>query len=231
MREMTLPESGSKRKLFDAAVQLFANKGFDAVSIRDITHAAGLNVASVNYHFGGQEGLLALVVRHYLTPLNEDRLVRLNAIDRKGAGKVLPLEEIVDAWVRPIIDQASNSGLSEELFYQLLGRIFAWHGDGVPLEIEASLQRVTARFTRALAKALPSLAGGDLNWLIHFLSGALIHGLTHQELLQRSAKEGGGGVETGSMFNHFIRFSIAVLGGSLEVGGTVSQGPQATFDF
>lgn len=231
MRELTLPESGSKRKLFDAAVQLFANKGFDAVSVRDITRAAELNVASLNYHFGGREGLLALVVGYYLTPVNEDRLARLNAIDRKGSEKVLPLEEIVDAWVRPMIDPASNSGLSEELFHQLLGRIFAWHGDGLPLEIERSLQRVTDRFTRALAKALPSMAAADLNWRIHFLSGALIHGLTHRELLQRSTKPGAEGVETGSMFDHFIRFSLAVLGGSPGVGGAAPRGPQATFDF
>ena len=48
MRAVTIPETGSKRTLLAAAEQLFAEKGFEAVSVRDITQLAKVDVAAVN---------------------------------------------------------------------------------------------------------------------------------------------------------------------------------------
>ena len=48
MRAVTIPETGSKRKLLAAAEQLFAEKGFEAISVRDITQLAKVDVAAVN---------------------------------------------------------------------------------------------------------------------------------------------------------------------------------------
>lgn len=48
------------------AKQLFAEKGFVATSIRDITEAGGFNVSAVNYHFGSKEGLLISIVKEFM---------------------------------------------------------------------------------------------------------------------------------------------------------------------
>ena len=45
----------TRERILIASQKLFADKGFDATSVRDITTEAGCNVASVNYHFGGKE--------------------------------------------------------------------------------------------------------------------------------------------------------------------------------
>ena len=74
MRETTIPESGSKRKLLETAEQLFADKGFEAVSVRDITQLAKTNVAAVNYHFGSRDSLLGMVMMRYMQPVTEERL-------------------------------------------------------------------------------------------------------------------------------------------------------------
>ena len=47
----------TRERLLDAAEKLFAQKGYDAVSVREITSAAGSNLAAVNYHFGSKENL------------------------------------------------------------------------------------------------------------------------------------------------------------------------------
>ena len=39
----------TRERILAAAQKLFADKGFDATSVRDITTEAGCNVASVNY--------------------------------------------------------------------------------------------------------------------------------------------------------------------------------------
>jgi AcrR family transcriptional regulator len=50
--------------LIEVAGHKFAEKGFDATNVREITEAAGMNVASVNYHFGSKEELYIEAVRH-----------------------------------------------------------------------------------------------------------------------------------------------------------------------
>ena len=228
MRETTLPESGSKRNLFNAAEQLLAEKGFEAVSVRDITGLAKTNVAAVNYHFGSRDALLKMVMTRYLVPINEERLVRLEAIERKWPGKVAPLEELIDAFVRPLATQARKSELSERLFYKLTGRIFAEQGEGVPKEIEDQLRQIIERFTRSFSKALPTVATEDLVWRIHFLVGGMIHLLTHQDVIHRVSN---GAATMEATLSRFIRFAAAGLREGTEPAEPAPKGPQATFDF
>jgi AcrR family transcriptional regulator len=44
--------------ILDAAERLFAAHGYDAVSVREITRDAEVNVAAVHYHFGSKEAVL-----------------------------------------------------------------------------------------------------------------------------------------------------------------------------
>jgi AcrR family transcriptional regulator len=231
MREMTLPESGSKRKLLDAAEQLFADKGFEAVSVRDVTQLAKTNVAAVNYHFGSREGLLTLVMMRYMLPVTEERLARLDTAERKWSGKAVPLEEIIDAFVRPLVTQVRKSELSERLFYKLTGRIFAQQGDGLPRQIEDQFRQVAERFSRAFGKTLPTVSPEDLAWRIHFLVGGMIHMLTHQDILSRVTGGASGTPTMEATLSRFIRFAAAGLREGTEAEAPVKKGPQATFDF
>jgi TetR/AcrR family transcriptional regulator, regulator of cefoperazone and chloramphenicol sensitivity len=51
----------ARSRLLDAALMLFADRGFSATSIRDIAHAAQMNVASISYYFGDKAGLYRAV--------------------------------------------------------------------------------------------------------------------------------------------------------------------------
>ena len=61
-RKMLNKKTGAKpgkERILDAAERLFARHGFYGVSVRDITEAAGVDVALVSYHFGGKRELFA----------------------------------------------------------------------------------------------------------------------------------------------------------------------------
>ena len=47
--------SNAERRILDAAERLFAEFGYNGVSVRDITKAAGANLSSVYYHFHRSE--------------------------------------------------------------------------------------------------------------------------------------------------------------------------------
>ena len=51
-------EKATKEKIFDAAVELFAERGYDGVSIRDIGRAVGISEAAVYRHYSGKEEIL-----------------------------------------------------------------------------------------------------------------------------------------------------------------------------
>ncbi|MEM1288149.1 MAG: CerR family C-terminal domain-containing protein [Pseudomonadota bacterium] len=54
----------TKQALLDAALKLFGDKGYENTSVRDLAAEAEVNVAAVNYHFGGKEGLRYAAIDH-----------------------------------------------------------------------------------------------------------------------------------------------------------------------
>jgi len=58
----------TKERILDEAEALFALKGYDAVSVREITGAANCNLAAVNYHFGNKKNLYLEVFRSRWLP-------------------------------------------------------------------------------------------------------------------------------------------------------------------
>lgn len=57
----------TRERLLQAATRLFAEHGFEKVTVRDIVAAAGANVAAVNYHFAGKLGLYTEVIDHAIS--------------------------------------------------------------------------------------------------------------------------------------------------------------------
>jgi AcrR family transcriptional regulator len=57
------PDVNTKDALLASAIEVFADKGFDAATVRDICGRAGANVAAVNYHFGGKDALYVAVLK------------------------------------------------------------------------------------------------------------------------------------------------------------------------
>lgn len=78
----------TKEKILDAAEELFGEKTFDTVSLRDITHHAGVTLALASYHFGTKDNLFVAVVARRADMLNRMRLERLSELDAAGVTEV-----------------------------------------------------------------------------------------------------------------------------------------------
>jgi AcrR family transcriptional regulator len=211
MRAMTLPDAGPKRKLLNAAESLFAEKGFEVVSVRHITKLANANIAALNYHFGSRGELLTAVMLRYLVPITDERLARLTALEKQPLSGARRVEEILGALVLPLSQKVTKSELEDRLFYPLLGRIFSEQGRDVLPPVAAQFHEVAERFTSALARALPTLQPVELGCRFHILTGGLIHLLTHPEVLIGVAATRFGPVTMVEKFEHFIRHSAAGL--------------------
>ncbi len=64
----------TKKHLLEAAGELFASRGTEAVTVRDITGKAGTKPNAISYHFGGKDGLIEAVWQYVLRRWNQNRL-------------------------------------------------------------------------------------------------------------------------------------------------------------
>ena len=63
-----LPPAGETRqRIIETALRLFAEHGFRGVSVRDLSTAAQVNVAAINYHFGSKNKLYSEVLGDFLS--------------------------------------------------------------------------------------------------------------------------------------------------------------------
>lgn len=93
----------TRQRILDAAEQVFADKGFDGATIRDIAELASEPVGSVHHHGGGKDNLFHQTVARRADALSSERLSALEAARRQGA---FTLESVLSAFVRPLFDLA-----------------------------------------------------------------------------------------------------------------------------
>jgi AcrR family transcriptional regulator len=160
----------TRERILDVAEQLFAHRGFHGVSVRDITGAAGVDVALANYYFGSKGGLLEAVFHRRSEVLNAERLQRLEAVLARGRPPTL--EDIIDAFTHPLLDRSERGGPGWKSYFALVAEINnspEWSNVLMTRHFDPLVQK----FIAAIRKALPDCEDRDLYWAYHFLSGAL----------------------------------------------------------
>jgi AcrR family transcriptional regulator len=195
--------TGTKLALIEAASTLFAEKGFEVVSVRDITGLAGANVASVTYHFGSREKLIDAVVARMATPVNEERLRRLDELEDRS------VRSLLTAFFEPLFSQIQSSPLSEKLFIKLMGRVVGDRPYEFPDEVMGQFREVAGQYVPAFVKACPGLSSEDVFWRIHFSFGVLSNTLMHGDLLNQISEGTVGDEELSTTLNRVIDFCEA----------------------
>lgn len=165
------PTITTRERLVAAAERLFAEKGVVGASLRDITTAAGANLAAVNYHFGSKEGLLRAVLEARLGPINQSRLELLDQLEAKGK---VTVESLLDAFIRPAVDPTMKPS---ESFIQLMARIHHTDDQVTGEVLNDVFGPVASRYLGALGRVLPSVPPGLLFQRMQFVIGAMIHSL------------------------------------------------------
>ncbi|ROO88291.1 TetR family transcriptional regulator [Actinocorallia herbida] len=136
-------------RLLDAAGLLFAEHGYDAVSVRAVNKAAGMNPAAVHYHFGSKEALATAVLERGLGDLWGGRLAELDTL-LAGPGPVRG-ERLAALLVEPLATLAHDPG--RRWLARLLTRIVA---AGHPLPWHSAWS-FPEPWTALLARAVPAL--------------------------------------------------------------------------
>lgn len=98
-------------QIIELAEELFASRGFDGTSVRDISQAAGVNLAMVSYYFGSKEKLLEAIFEYRIqsTSLQLESLI--------NDTRIAPLQKIYT-----FIDHYTDRLFRNQSFYKLMLR-------------------------------------------------------------------------------------------------------------
>ncbi len=164
-------QAATKAAVFNAAERLFALHGFQNVSVRDITAEAGVNLASVNYHFGSKDALLFEIFKRRTAELNRERARLLHEANARHAGKP-PVRDILEAYFTPPLRWSAPDN-DRRISLQFIIRARS-EGTEEMKEVLRNDVSHLARFAEALLATRPDLPKEDVYWRLHFVLG-MVH--------------------------------------------------------
>jgi len=147
---MTRPSEITRDRILKAAQRLFAERGYEATSVRAIVAKARVNQAAINYHFAGKDGLYREVLRAAFRALTQHQLV--HAEEAKAMSREKALAEFVRDQLRPLL---ARDEISRHI------RIFNWEA-----------VRPTAVFRKLMSPEPPPFMGLAVDLVRRFLPEA-----------------------------------------------------------
>lgn len=203
--------------LFEAAVKLFSQNGFNAVSMRDIAKAAGANVGSVTYHFGSKANLLREIYERHTRPMNARRLELLGEA-RRISDADERLMAILRAYVVPAYLSSTEGDGGGAEFTRMRAILSAEGNDEARRIIAEAFDETSHIFIDAIAGCLPGAPLEGLVWRSQFLLGALYYALINPDRVTRLSGGAVDGSNKQAAVEHLVEASYASFRGLVAEG-------------
>ncbi|GIP40622.1 hypothetical protein J31TS4_39020 [Paenibacillus sp. J31TS4] len=139
----------TKRAILDSAGRLFAEKGFQAVTMREIAKDAGYSHTAIYLYFKDKETLLQQLV---IPPL-EQLALQFRRLSEQGTDAAETLKAMAESYTRFLLD---NRSMADVLFMEKADRVDIPEPE---LEVNRLRNRLFAELQTAVAAALPELRG------------------------------------------------------------------------
>lgn len=198
----------TRERILSVATELFAAQGFNGVSLRTLTNEAGVNLASVSYHFRSKDGLIAAIFDRHCAPMIEDRRRRLAACEEKP-GRPPLLEQIVEAFITPALDVSADTSGGGATFSRLRA-VLAHENQALAEElISKHFDSTSAQYVEALQRCLPQLSRADVYWRFHFLLGALYYTSVNPKRIRQLSSGKCDPANTAAAIREMVKFVAA----------------------
>jgi AcrR family transcriptional regulator len=173
----------TKDRILDVAERLFADQGFAATSLRQITAEAEVNLAAVNYHFKTKEALLSAVIERTLAPINRRRMELLDELVASAHGGAPELKAAVRAFVLPAFEAKCANARSMKHFPRLMARVMAEPGEWAAPVLLPTLKDMTNRFMPIFQRAMGVQSRTTVLWGAQFSIGCMTRCLIAPEFI------------------------------------------------
>jgi len=196
-----------RERLLYTAERLFSEHGFEATSVRDLASAAGCNIASVNYYFGGKEKLYEEVFRRHLIPMTDTRVASIDKVMTESNGspqlEVL-LKAFADAFIEPLADEAKASR-----FMKLMVREMIDSHLPSDLFVKDVIIPTLSAMQTGLVRACPGLDESKVPLIVHSIVGQLVQAVQSERMLGQTEDAGFLRLPLAVVVDHIVKFSAA----------------------
>ncbi|MDR6660826.1 AcrR family transcriptional regulator [Tardiphaga robiniae] len=177
-------------RILQAAEVVFADKGPEKATLREITTRADVNLAAVSYYFGSKAVLTRAVFDQLSTRLNDLRTNDLEICLAKAAEakKAPDLRTVLEIFVRPYVE----TGKSGQLFARLIMQHRVAPSELTSAIIKNHFDPMAKRFIAAITLACPGMDSTEFFWRYVFMIGAVVYSVADMGVAARAASLSGG---------------------------------------
>ncbi|WP_298635476.1 TetR/AcrR family transcriptional regulator [uncultured Umboniibacter sp.] len=202
--------STTSLRILDQAERLFAEQGFNETSLRAITSAAEVNIASVNYHFGSKKNLIQAVFNRYLEDFYSGYNTQISSLS--VADSEVSQRQAIEAAIIAMLGTDLNVSRARR-FMMLLRHAYA--------QQQGHLRRfIKDHYNEDYRRMIQHLAGQNLQessklkfyWQLQFLMGAAMFSLAEFDTLDAIADaQYHSRISTNELLDLFIPTALAIL--------------------
>ncbi len=154
----------TRERLLDEAEKLFALKGFDAVSVREITSRAESHLSAVNYHFGTKKNLYLSVFEERWIPRARRVATKLDVLEKNNVTSVeVMVHTLAEAFMRGFGDDRERL-----MHQQLIQREMSHPTEALEMIAEQVTKPVFLRLKNMIVSHQPSQNNGEDMFLCLF---------------------------------------------------------------
>ena len=196
----------TRQRLVDAAGTIFAEKGYEAASVRDICTAAGANLAAVNYHFGGKRELYVTAVRHAQCCRQEDVPFPEYPADMPAANR---LREFIGTMFERML-----STNRPRWHLEIMLRELARPTEACAAVVDDYIRPMADALRSILNDLLPANLSEEQRWMIGFSTvGQVLFYYVHQPIIRLLTQNPEGNTfPLPLLADHVTRFTLAAIG-------------------
>lgn len=209
---ITAKSEQSRKRLLDAAEALFAEKGYEKTTVREITESAKCNVASINYHFKNKDNLYKEV---YVRRVRQLREARIAAIERvMSRGREATLDDLIRSYAHSFLEPVEDDRTGQTIMMLMTREL---NEPRLPKEIffEEMVSPVQEQLEKAFQAFYPGINRQWIALSIQAIVGQLLHFIRRRDLHQTHPRLPAP-PETNAMIEHLTRFSSAGVRGFAE---------------
>ena len=164
--------SAKSERILDVAEELFAQHGYDGVTMRQISTGAQVDVALANYHFGKKLDLFYAVFNRRAQLLSDTRQQLLLTNQQQAGDIPQTLEQIIEVFLLPLKFAQETGDAGWKNYMALLAYVMTspvWN----QILMADNFDKRVSEFIEALKLEFPKARDEDLHWCYHYMSGAL----------------------------------------------------------
>lgn len=209
-------ESEPVLRMLDAAEVLFAKHGLEDTSVRQITQYAGVNLASVNYHFGSKDDLAEAVFERVIRRVTGERQQNLFALinESEAMGRPLDLAEVVSCFIEPYLGDGNEAQGALMARFILLHRLTP--NSATRRIVEQYLNPLAADYAKAFRQVCPEVEVAQMLWRYLLMVSTIVLTATEDRQADRLAVISGGDLtiaDRSAMRDALVRFVVAGISG------------------